>query len=401
MVGAAADGQLSAAAPSARDRSRVRFAVATPTDDAALRHLLSENPMRGAISLSFEREPSYFAGASLAGAEDITIIAREREHDRLVCMGRCVTRAAWINGVPRRVAYLGELRLDASAQGRFDILRGGYRFFHELQQHAPADITFTSIAADNVRARRLLERGLPGLPRYEFLTEFVTLLIQVGRVIPNAPSQRDRQPPERRVKDNAPYPDPASLPELVDALNTHAQRHHFAAVWTEDRLASLARHGVSADDFVLLRGADNRIVAAGALWDQRTFRQTVIRGYSPALAWTRPAINFAARVFGTPRLPAPGSVLAHAFVSPLALDSGAHSPELLPNLIPALAQRATQRGLEYLTLGFCAHDPRLALLRSRFHCRVYVSRFYRVVWPDETAPLQLDSRPILPEIAFL
>src|SRR5437016_827244 len=136
-----------------------QFAVATEADDAEIRRLLRENPMPGRISLSLEREPCYFAGARLPGEAKQTIIAREE--GRIVCVGNCVIRERFVNGEPRRVGYLGGLRLDAQYAGRFDIVRRGYEFFHQLQAGAPADFYFTSIAADNERARTFLERGLP------------------------------------------------------------------------------------------------------------------------------------------------------------------------------------------------------------------------------------------------
>src|SRR5437762_6320955 len=114
------DGQL--IAPVA---SRVRFALATAADDPAIRRLLRENPMRGAIALSFEREPDYFHGA-YTGTDDQTILAFDG--DQLICMGRCSVRMRYLNGEIRRDGYLADLRLDAAAQGRFDILRRGYKF---------------------------------------------------------------------------------------------------------------------------------------------------------------------------------------------------------------------------------------------------------------------------------
>jgi hypothetical protein len=49
--------------------------LATPTDDAALRQLLRDNPMPGNISLSYEREPSYFLAARVDGPLSQTIIS--------------------------------------------------------------------------------------------------------------------------------------------------------------------------------------------------------------------------------------------------------------------------------------------------------------------------------------
>jgi hypothetical protein len=48
----------------------------------------------------------------------------------------------------------------------------------ELHNSLGVRLYLTSIASDNVVARRLLERGLPGMPTYRPLCEFVTLVFR-------------------------------------------------------------------------------------------------------------------------------------------------------------------------------------------------------------------------------
>ena len=370
MAGAAASG-VSACA----------FRVAEKSDDAEIRRLLRETPMTGAVRVGFEREPDYFAGENAAGGEDATIVAVENE--RLVCMGRCMTRECWVDGRATRTGYLAELRLDAAARGRFGILRAGYGFFHALQRDAPADIYFTSIAADNERARRLLERGARGLPRYEFLAELDTLLVAVPRR-PRATKLRvESATPER-------------IPDLLRVLNGHGRRHQLAAVWTAENLRALEVQGLPLERFLLaLDGGE--VVACGALWDRRAVRQTVIHGYARMLAIARPFVNAAGRILGTPRLPRAGSVLAHAFLSPLALAVGAEV--LLPDFIKAFFPPAARLGLEFLTLALPATDARLPALRRRFSTRTWRSRLYRVDWPEQPA-MKLEGA-FLPDVALL
>jgi len=102
----------------------LRFAVADVGEEADIRRLLRENPMPGQITLTLEREPDYFADANLPGTEKQTIIAHEG--GRVVCVGNCSVRERFVNGQRRRVGYLGGLRLDSQATGRFAILRRGY-----------------------------------------------------------------------------------------------------------------------------------------------------------------------------------------------------------------------------------------------------------------------------------
>src|SRR5438093_4365727 len=108
MDGTAAAGQLMAPHHSRADGA-VRFEVASRQHDATLRRLLRENPMPGRISVSLEREPSYFAAAAIEGPEHQTIVAIEG--DRVICAGSISARQRFINGQPMRVGYLGGLRM--------------------------------------------------------------------------------------------------------------------------------------------------------------------------------------------------------------------------------------------------------------------------------------------------
>jgi hypothetical protein len=361
---------------------RVPFALATQADDADIRRLLRENPMPGKITLTLEREPNYFADAGLPGIENQTIIANE--DGRVVCVGNCAIRKRFVNGQVHSVGYLGGLRLDAQVAGRFDILRRGYEFFRKLQADKPADFYFTSIAADNAPARKFLERGLPGMPAYEFIGEFVTALLPVKSFVPVSAGLK---------MDNL------NFNELLECLDKHGRSYQFAACWSERELSALQSLSLKTDDFRTVRDGGG-ILACAALWDQRTFKQTVICGYVPWLAATRPVVNFAAGIVGTPRLPAVGSMLAHAFLSHFAVAP--EKMDALHELVVKLCALAGGRGIEFLTLGFAANDPRLAMIRARFKRREYRSRIYIVRWPNMGgAASQLDGRVLQPELALL
>lgn len=371
--------------------SRVHFALATEADDDEIRRLLRENPMPGQITISLEREPSYFFEERDLPAERQTIVARE--NDRVICVGSCSFRQRFVNGQPQRVGYLGGLRLDAKLAGRFDILRRGYRFFREQQPHDDREYCFTSIAADNERAIQLLERGLPGMPTYETFSDFVTLLIAVPR---NGVKMHDTSLQQITTDD---------FDELAAWLSTHGCRYQFAPYWTTDELLALHSLELRAADFRVVRDR-NRIIACAALWDQRAFKQTVIQGYAAPLSLARKGINLAALLAGHPQFPAIGAVLKHAMVSHLAI--GPNQPDALSTLIQGLFPLAREKGIEFLTLGYAVGDPRLETVRANFGCREYRSRLYSVRWPgmgaapaSQPAPQALDGRLAFPEVALL
>ena len=264
------------------------LALARGDDDAELRALLRRSVMPGPIRIAMTREPDYFAAEGLAGSDDVTLVARS--NGRLVGMGRCSTNTLYRNGTTQRVAYLGELRVDRGASQPARLLRDGYQF---LVRHAGnADGFFTSIASDNVRARKVLERGERlGLPSYRMLCDLVTLVIPVGRsghpvVTPN--------------HDAAHY---------VDFLDQQSRRYHLALTWDASRWSSLVRHGVTAASMVVAERGSG-IAGVAIVWDQRAFRQVVVDGYDERVQVARPLYNGAQWLRGMPRLPAPGSVLS-------------------------------------------------------------------------------------------
>jgi len=365
-------------------RDSLSFSFAGPSDEADLRRLLRENPIRGVISVNFTREPDYSAGTQIAGGCDRTLIARE--NGRLIAAGRCVIRPCWLNGVIRSCAYLGELRLDASVQGRWDILRRGYAAFAADYARQPADFCFTSIVADNLRARKLFERGLPQLPRYELIGKYVTLVIPVCHRRPACAFES--------VTGND-----VSLVELVCFLNDIARTRHLATHWTPKLLTSLSSHGLRLQDFIVLKYKSSIIGCAG-IWDQRTFRQVRIHGYATWLAASRPLLNLVAPWLGQPHLPAAGTDLDQAFLSPLAF-----APErisALSALLDAGRHAAAQRGLRCITAGYAEDESAFTREWDKFRGRRYTSRLYQVVWPGQKGVAsRLDARPCLPDIALL
>lgn len=343
-----------------RPGTSVTFGIADEKDDAGVRALLRNNPMGGRISISLEREPSYFDNAVFP---EETIVARE--NGRLVCAGSCTIQRRFVNGSPRAVGYLGGLRLDRSHQGRFDILRRGYEFFRELQAESPADFYFTSIASDNRQARALLERGLKGMPRYELVGELVTLLFPTRPF----PASINKAP---------------AVDEVVSMMNRSGSLRQLSPWLSVEKFNTL---GISE---VIMNAQ-----GCGVLWDQRSYKQAVVRDYAPTLKWTRPIINSISRFAGAPLLPAIGQPLSIAFGAFLHGEDKA-------SLIKSLLGAARRAGISLLAVGFDANDPDLHKIQSRLKGRDYRSRIYVVRWPGAGGGADdLDGRLLGPEVALL
>jgi len=366
------------------------FSLATRHDDAELRALLRRCVVPGAVQVAFTREPDYFAGEGLAGAVDYTIV--HRREGRLGGVARLSAHSLYRSGSPAAIGYLGELRIAPDAPHSAQMLRDGYAELRDVVVDEQLTACFTSIATDNVRARRVLEHGPRfGLPRYTPLADLVTLLIPV------------RQSARRRTVSVSEHPSVMGakhafdVGELTNFLSSQAQTAQMTLTWDEARWRQLAAHGITPGSFRVVRANGNSgpIVAAGAVWDQRAFKQTVVMGYDGALRAGRPLVNTLALTGVVPTLPAPGDVLAQGAILGLSVaDDAPSATGVWTALLELLCTDAARQGLSWLVVSRETRDPQLPMLREAGSAvarlaaalpagvREYHTRLYDVRWPD-------------------
>lgn len=386
MTVAAATSPASARRPPAADA----LPALTDRDDADVRALLRRRPMEGRIRVALTRDPDSRIAAAVEGERHATWIARDGG-GRLLGFGTRSVRRVWLVGTPVRLGYLGQLRATEGACGLrrlaegYDRLRAGRR-----ADELPFDLT--AILADNLPARRLLERGLPGLPRYRPLAEIETLVIPAARG-----RWRRGDPAVRRLAEG-------DRRRLSDFFRAELRHRPFAPVWSAEDFEPGGRaRGLSLDDFRAVEEG-GRMVAAAALWDQRAYKQAVIDGYAGWLGALRPLVNLGLGLLGRPTLPPPGSELPLAFVAALTVAGG--DADRGTALIEALRREARRRGLSQIVASFAAGDPLAGAVRRRFGARPYRSILYTVAWSDDpTPPLAGDllgpGRPLHVEAALL
>lgn len=352
-------------------------------DEAELRRLLRELPMPGSVSVAFEREPHFFHGTVIEGDRHDVMVARHG--DRLVGFATRSVRSRWVNGQPVRVPYISALRVERAWRGG-KATRLGMDLLRSLHRPGEAQYCITTIVSENKAALRALREHRPGYPRFRQRGALVTLVIPLWRDLGQPGRLRARQAEE------------SDLPDISFCLQRAGVRRQFAPIWREADLRDPGLMlGLNVRDFTVLE-RDGRLSAVVALWDQRGFKQSVVRGYSGLYRVARPVINLLAPLLNLPRLPAIGQPVRSAWLSHLAVDQD----DLMETLavISAACTRARAAGLESVTLGLAATDPRVEPLRRVLRPLVYPSALFTVDWRDGAADT-LDDRPDYPEIALL
>ncbi|MFN2331603.1 MAG: hypothetical protein ABR580_07055 [Halomonas sp.] len=338
---------------------RVRLAV--PGDDAAIRRLLRRRALGGEIRMTLEREPDYFASLGRESLRHDTLLVEGEHSGELIGMGSRLVQPAWHGGDVGPLGYLSQIRLD---EGHRLPPRAARRAWQRLgatrlEQEAPFDLT--SITLDNRLARRLLEHGLPGQPRYHPIGDYRVHALATGRALP----------------------EPKGV-ELREADET-AWQEILAWRLARRRRASLALAGPAEGRVLrLIARRRGRLLAGLAVLDATPWRQLVVRGYAGRLATLRPALNLARALTGTPRLPRVGEPLRCGQVVDLAHAPGEEPAAIA--LLRAAARRVAELGLDLLLVGHAERDALGAWLRHTLPGRHYRTRLYAVAWSPIPAP---------------
>ena len=367
---------MKAAARAVEDHRGHRVLAAGRGDDAELRALLREGSMDGVIRLALTREPRFELAAEAEGVRHHTMIVRDAATHRLLGMGTRSVREVFHHGEPALLGYLGQLR---TAPGLRHIrrMRDGFAHLERSVQLDELPFDLTAIVSDNEPARRLLERGLPGLPVYRPLAEAETLIVPTADPV----WRRARTLAARRAE-------AADLRRIVAFLQDQLRRYALAPRWTEAHLRERCRD-LAGEHFMLLEER-GELRGVGAVWDQRAFKQVVVTGYQPWLARVRGPLNAALRVVGQPALPPAGTSLALGYLSHFAMRDD-DDVEGARALVDGLRRQARERGLAQLALTLAVDHPLRAALRRRFAARPYRSILYAVYWPGRETRLADDG----------
>ena len=155
----------------------------------------------------------------------------------------------------------------------------------------------------------------------------------------------------------------------VDGLNIGggqqgAEKQYFPVYCLEDFNDSLTTLAFRVDDFIVAR-QDGQIVGVIGLWDQSSYKQTIVQAYHNWLHRLRPVYNVGLRLAGARPLPPPGQPIHFAYASFICIannDSG-----IFRALLRHAYNLAAGRGYPYLMLGLSERDPLLRAPSGQGH----------------------------------
>ena len=368
------------------EKSRIEISITGPQSDAELRTLLRQVPVGRGIVVTLEREPSFFEASRIHG--DVQVCAgRDQETNRLLGMGTRAISRAFVNGEEKSLGYLADLRLLPEHRNGMLVARA-YRFLRELHQDKRVHLYTTVIFSDNLLALNTIASGRAGLPRYHDLG-----------VMHYPGINLTRRKPELSGNFQIARGKESQLPEIVDCLNRNGGRHQFAPVHSVDDFGCEGRWvGLRASNFLIVTRRD-RIVAALAIWDQRSFKQTRVVRYEGLYRWAVPFASALPGIFGMPRFPEPGEVIPYCYFSFLSVDHD--DLGVCRGLLRAAYNEGVASGYLYAMISLHERDPLLGVIRE-YRSTPFAGRLFCVTHPEDQQEFnRLDARVPVADAATL
>ena len=308
--------------------SRPVVMYANPEHDEGLRKLLRETPLRGGMTVTLEREPTFFyekMETVIAMLDDVVV----------ACGSRISRQVNWCGKVIES-SYLSDLRVHPSCRkysGR--IIRDCYQLLKDSAKQRPAVVTWTAVFESNLAAMKTLGRQRSVIPEYVDRGGLRSPMIWCSPAC-----KWPAHPGCRRATE-------ADRPELVAFLQKQFSNKALAPVIYPDDL--------QMGDFILIR-EDGALVAAMAVSDIRAIKQIRVLELPGNIRMLRMPMKWLSSVFPMPLIPTREGVMPLGYVSFMAAEND--EVALIHVMLRAGRVVAAQKGLSYLCVCFHENDQR-------------------------------------------
>lgn len=348
--------------------SRFELRLANEKDSGGIQKVFDDAEFGGKIAVRFSRAPDPYQSLQNDGESIVLPVACDMQTGEIVGVGGCVLRTAFINGTAAATGYLTGMKLLRSYRGGMPFIRQAFELIHEQTRHLNP-FYYTTILKSNTQAVKLLEKPRKGMPAYRYEGEYTVFCLGTGPRMGHSKSPFSFQKGETN-----------GLSEFYTDL---LPKYNLAP--TSEWL-----YGLNPADFYTMRGADGGIIAACALWNQQSYKQYIITGYSGVYKTLR---RLPTRLFGYPTLPNVNITANYASIALLAVRG--NDPDIARQFLRLVATDSALYG--FLLLGLFENHPLQNTLRSMRHIR-YESRLYTVDFGG--APM-LGENPIMLEVGLL
>ncbi|MBQ4077860.1 hypothetical protein IJD15_01595 [bacterium] len=269
------------------------FEFATEEDGEEISALLEQTAFDGDITLVYAKRPNAFVSVNKDSIKSAIVIGRNTETNKIVGVGICQIFEMLVDNNKERIAYLGGLRVDKTANLN---IFSAYKLLENFVIENNVKYTYTTILEDNIYAQKMLTKKRKFMPEYKKISDYTVNIYKKNirfKSNKNIELLKEEEIPklkkfiEEKTKDIIFFP-----------LNTFNYK-----------------------DFYVLKDSNNNICACGKLTKQMNHKQLIIKRYSKKLQLLKKLSNPILNLINLPPFPKENEIINYQTLSYVLYDN--------------------------------------------------------------------------------
>ncbi len=324
--------------------SKIAIREVTQAENAALLALTAATPMDGVVGLRIDRDPDFFTLVQMRG--EGTVLGAYTEDELIGCIS-AASRSAYVDGVPHRVYYVGDLKVHPSYRGH----HLGARLIEAMHHHIlaqGADLVFCVVSEGNVRTFNMLS-GRYGVPSFESVGHFSVYQILAS-------------PRQAQTSYEIETAEAADIPALCRLVNQFNAAYQFAPVHVETEWQGyLQEAGRGRPLQILVAREGGAIRAMLSVLDTTYAKQHVVTAMPARLQAAVTLSHILGRVAPLVPFPKAGEPVRMRYIRHPAVVKG--HEKAFRALVQVVRQQAYAQRYPFIVIGLHERDPLCNALR--------------------------------------
>jgi hypothetical protein len=337
-------------------------------DGIEMLEIIESESSSGSIELIYTRRPNAFESYKKESKESRIGIIRDKK-GKIVFQAACIPGCYHVDGKSVLAGYVGGIRKRNDYNGVInwkDVVR-----FVEKQG---SNIYLCSFLSGNEASEKMFIKKRGFIPELVPLCNYTTYIINPKIFKENLPEGLTFRSIKKDDIDN-----------VHEFLKREMMKYNFSPVI--NNIADF--YGLNPDDCYVLEKR-GEILAFGALWNQRGFKQYIVEGYSKTLKMIQ-KFSFISCILGYIEMPEEGKELDFPILSFFYSKDG--NMEYYNLFLNQIAQ-AVRKKYKMFVIGICDDDPADSIYKKirtiNFKSKIYCADFTREFIFDKKRPKRIE-----------
>lgn len=277
-----------------KQQNKYIYEYATSQDGVAISELLEEVAFDGDISITYARRENACISLQQDSEYSQIVVAKNVYDNKIYGIGMCSINTMRIGNKLEKVAYLSGFRKKQNAVG--DIIHM-YKLIQQFCKNNNVKYTYTTILEDNIIAQKLLTKKRKNMPQYVKIADYTVNIFKSNL--------------KRKTK----YICEKATANDLENLKSFVEKESKNKIFFPYLDLDMGFFGLTYKDFYLLKNQTGEILACGILWNQKKYKQLIVKHYSLKYKIITKLANWILKLINYPTLPAVGEIIDYSTLS--------------------------------------------------------------------------------------